>query len=87
MRRGSNPQLGVKNMIPERFRHASPPILPISALSLCQVEEPADLCALCESNADCGDGLVCLPCSFDCTNDGRRCVAMDDLGGCEDGVY
>jgi hypothetical protein len=40
-----------------------------------------------ESNDDCGDGLVCLPCSFDCTNDGRRCVAIDDLGVREGGTY
>jgi hypothetical protein len=58
-----------------------------SALSLCQVEEPADLCAVCESNDDCGEGLVCLPCSFDCTAEVRRCVAMDDFAVCDGEIY
>jgi hypothetical protein len=57
------------------------------ALSVCQVEEPVDLCAACESGDDCGDGLVCLPCMFDCTGDMRRCVAMDDFGACDAGIY
>jgi hypothetical protein len=58
-----------------------------SALSLCQVEEPADLCAACESDDDCGDGFVCLPCTFDCTSDIRRCVAVDDFAVCDGEIY
>ena len=57
------------------------------SLNLCKGEEPADLCAACDSNEDCGDGLVCLPCLSDCTSDVRRCVAIDDLAGCGGGVY
>jgi hypothetical protein len=58
-----------------------------SALSVCQVEEPVDLCAACESDDHCSEGPVCLPCSFDCTGDVRRCVELDDLGPCGDGIY
>ena len=54
---------------------------------LCKGEPSADLCATCESDEDCGDGLFCLPCSFKCTGDVRRCVAIDDLAGCDDGIF
>jgi hypothetical protein len=73
---------GADGVVDKTFASCTDP-----ALSVCQVEEPADLCAACESNDDCGDGLVCLPCSFDCTGVIRRCVAMDDFGACEGGIY
>jgi len=79
---GVEVDFGADNVVDETFASCTDP-----ALSLCQVEEPPDLCAACESNDDCGDGLVCLPCSFDCAGDAKRCVESDDLGRCEDGIY
>ncbi len=79
---GVEVDFGADNVVDETFASCTDP-----ALSVCQVEEPVDLCATCESDDDCGDGLVCLPCSFDCTGDTMRCVEPDDLGECEDGIY
>jgi hypothetical protein len=58
-----------------------------ASLRYCAGGGAADLCKACNGDADCREGLVCLPCSFECTGETKRCVGFDDLGGCEDGIY
>jgi hypothetical protein len=58
-----------------------------ASLRYCAGGGASDLCKVCNGDADCREGLVCLPCSFECTGETKRCVGSDDLGGCEDGIY
>jgi hypothetical protein len=79
---GVEVDFGADNVVDQTFASCTD-----SALSVCHVEEPVDLCAACQSDDDCAEGLVCLPCTFDCTGDIRRCVAMDDLAVCDGEIY
>jgi hypothetical protein len=53
-------------------------------------EDALELCETCDSNVDCNEPLICLPCSTDCqTSSPRRCTVnfMNFAARCEDGLY
>lgn len=53
-------------------------------------EDALELCETCNSNVDCNEPLICLPCGTDCvTSSPQRCTVnfMNFAARCEDGLY
>jgi hypothetical protein len=45
------------------------------------------LCGACSALDQCQTGLVCFPCSSDCSGDTARCTLADTLATCADGIF
>ena len=61
--------------------------IPPSCQSVLIGNPPVGLCGVCDTDADCAEGLICSECIGDCTGAPSRCTDLFIPFTCEDGIF